>query len=66
MDMKTARLANAFWLSISDRQVVALRTAWLSRDGSAARPDASAANEPRRLPMLDWPESLFDNEISCQ
>jgi hypothetical protein len=66
MDMKTARLANAFWLSISDRQVVALRTAWLSRDGSPAPLNASAANEPRRLPMLDWPESLFDNEISCQ
>jgi hypothetical protein len=64
MQMETTRLANVHWLSIPDRQVFALRTAWMSRHGSRARPEPVPRNEPQRLPMLEWPATLFADEIT--
>jgi hypothetical protein len=66
MNMQTARLANVAWLSISDGQAFALRAAWFpandARPWAGIRFDA----EPQRLPMLDWPQNLFEDEVLDQ
>jgi len=59
MEMEIARLANVSWLHIPDRQVLAMRTASLSCN-SASRFSAEV-QEP--VPMLDWPSTLFDDEV---
>jgi hypothetical protein len=65
MEMETVRLANVSWFSIPDRQVLALRAAWSSWNGSRGQTGVASDNEPRRLPILDWPAALFDDEMFC-
>jgi hypothetical protein len=62
MDMEIARLTNVYWLQIPDRQVVAMRTAWLHPDRSQLQSVMSSEEDPRRVPMLDWPATLFQDE----
>jgi hypothetical protein len=72
MNMEIVRLVNASrlgagpWRGISDRQVMALRTIWSSDASATAYSDTNDETEPRRVPLLDWPEDLFDDEISCR
>jgi hypothetical protein len=61
MDMEIARLANTSWLQISDWQIFLLRTLRLSRDGPRAQPETTTETEPRQLPPLDWPSTLFED-----
>jgi hypothetical protein len=65
MDTLTLRLANVSWIPISDRQVFVLRAVWLSRGETRAPPGTSNDNELQRVPMLDWPATLFDDEVFC-
>jgi hypothetical protein len=65
MDMKTARLANVYRLSISDRQVFVLRAARLSRDDLRVGRGARSHREPQPVPNLDWSPTLFCDEVVC-
>jgi hypothetical protein len=64
MNMGIARLANVSSRSISDGQVVALRSAWWVRDIAQMPSGRSVIREPaQKVPMLDWPADLFADEI---
>lgn len=65
MDMETVRLSNVSWLSISDRQIVALRAAVSRQDRPPAHLRVVTNHRPEPVPMLDWPSSLFADEITC-
>jgi hypothetical protein len=66
MDMEIARLANASWLRITDRQIFAMRAVGLPPDNSRSRPATTAGSLTQHLPTLDWPSDLFDNEPFCR
>jgi hypothetical protein len=65
MDMEIARLANTSWPQISDWQIFLMRTLRLSRDGSRTQPETPTETEPRQLPLLDWPSTLFEDVQAC-
>ncbi len=58
MDMEIARLTNVTWLPAPDRQVVAMRKLRLS--SVAPRVQLNTAQPP--VPMLAWPQDLFQDE----
>jgi hypothetical protein len=65
MDMEITRLANASWLHIPDRQVFAIRAVWLCSDGSRTQPNAASGTPLQRVPVLDWPPTLFEEAQVC-
>ncbi len=65
MDMETTRLANRSWLSISDRQAVALRAAWWGGENGETRTRASNDTSLQPVPQLDWPSTLFADDVVC-
>ena len=65
MDMPIARLAATVWRQITDLRGFAMRTVWLFAHGSRNRPGSPFNSGPQRLPPLDWPPDLFDDELLC-
>ncbi len=65
MDMETARLTNVSWLSIPDRHIVALRSAWWCRTVAPTWAASPANDQALPVPMLDWPSDLFADDIVC-
>ena len=63
MDMEIVRLANTSWLQVPDRLASIVRAVSRSSDGPQARSGGSAAEILLRVPMLDWPSTLFDDEM---
>lgn len=61
MDMEIARLANVSRLQMTDRHVIAIRAALFPRGGARIQPRM----ELRRLPILDWPPTLFQDQDAC-
>jgi hypothetical protein len=64
MDMEFVRPADVSWLQIPDRQVLATRAVSWSTGGSPTQWGGAFAKVPQRVPMLDWPSALFDDETS--
>jgi hypothetical protein len=64
MDMEIKGLADLDWLSIVDLHSVAVWMAWSSHTGAWTAPEASSDNRPQRVPMLDWPATLFADETA--
>jgi hypothetical protein len=66
MNMEIARLTNVSWLQIPDWRLLALRA--LSPrvaprvQSRGDQPRTSSDPMPQRLPVLDWPPDLFDDE----
>ena len=56
MHMRTVRLVDLSWLSIQPRQAFV-------RSSPRDRSNTPSNDEPRPLPLLDWPSTLFENEI---
>ncbi len=65
MIMEIARLGNVSWLPIAERQAFVMRAALLSWDGGPDRGLTSPGDARDRLPELDWPATLFEDEPSC-
>jgi hypothetical protein len=66
MGMEIARLSNASWFQIPDWQVVAIRAVWSSMDCSRLPSNTPTGAVPQRLPALDWPPALFEDErVTC-
>jgi hypothetical protein len=63
MDMEIARLSSISWAQIPDRQAVAVRGVWQQLNQSWTQLARRGANDPRPVPMLDWPAALFQDEI---
>jgi hypothetical protein len=63
MDMQFVRAANDYWFQISDRQALALRAVPWSSNGSPSGSGEGSAALVQRVPMLDWPATLFDDVI---
>jgi hypothetical protein len=64
MDMEIMRLANVSPLQAPDRCARVLRTVAWSANGSLTQWGRAAPTAPQRVPDLDWPRSLFDDEVS--
>jgi hypothetical protein len=63
MEMETTLPAHVSWVWISDQQLHALQSAWQHWVGGPSRQVASSDNGPLPLPMLDWPSTLFTDEV---
>jgi len=58
MDMESARLANVYRLSISDRQAFVMRAVGLGWG-------TPSHSEPQPVPDLEWSPTLFCDEVVC-
>ena len=63
--MEIARSNKVFWLQIPDKQSFAARSVLLHLDRSRFHPAFSFKTEPQSVPMLDWPQSLFEDASPC-
>lgn len=61
MDMGILTAPNDVWLQFSDRQRLETPPADWPNYGISAQARAPAANLPQRLPMLNWPTTLFED-----
>ncbi len=62
MDLEIARLANVSRLLMTDRQMIAIRSALFTHSNARIEPGVGLDAKSRHLPMLDWPTTLFQDE----
>jgi hypothetical protein len=63
MEIEISQPTKISWLQFPNRQIVALRSAFARPDRSRTQWARSAAENPLPIPMLDWPSSLFRDEV---
>ena len=66
MDIEIVRLVNVSWLQVPDRQALAMRMVALPANWLRRQTDGSSVQVLERLPVLDWPATLFADIASSR